>query len=176
MVLHISGPSEGLAAHNGAVLASVPPMRSRCVEAIPALLTMMLHDLGKLPDIPNKPVPGALGFRLPTFADMEAVTWLALWEGSRTDEHGFRKVAGLASFKDYYSHHDSADVREIVSLRGSPRSLLELMYYMRDDAEVNHRRLVGVFDRWDLGVTNLADRVGGYPTERRLWSYQPCRG
>jgi hypothetical protein len=158
---------------NEGVLASVPPTRSRSVQVIPALLVMMLYDLGLLPDIPNKPEPGALGFRLPLLADMDAVKWLASWEGARTDEHGFRKVAGLASFKDYYAVHDSADVREILALRGSPRALLELVYWMRDDAERHNRCLIGVFSRFDDGIANLVGRCGGRPTERVLWRYEP---
>ena len=148
--------------------------RTRCIEAVPGLLVMMLNDLGKLPPIPNEPRPGVLGFRLPTLADMESVKWLASWSGPRTDEHGFRQVAGLASYRDYYQMHDSSDVRELCALRGSRRACVELTKWLRDDAESHDRRLVGAFETLDLGIATLMARLGGRPESRALWSYHPA--
>ena len=100
--------------------------RTRCIEHVPALLVMLLNEGGKLPSIPNEPQGGILGFRKPELADMEAVKWLAEWESPRVDKDGFRKVAGLATYRDYYEHHTSSDVRDLIALRGSRRACVEL--------------------------------------------------
>ena len=130
----ISGLAASRAASRMRPCSPRAPARG-ALRSVPALLVMMLHDLGKLPPIPNEPRPGVLGFRLPTLADMESVKWLASWSGPRTDEHGFRQVAGLASYRDYYQMHDSSDVRELCALRGSRRACVELTKWLRDDAE-----------------------------------------
>jgi hypothetical protein len=148
-------------------------MQTRCIEMIPALLVMMLNDLGKLPDIPNLPQPGVLGFRKPELSDMEAVKWLAEWCGPRTDKDGFRKVAGLACFRDLYEWHSASDIREVVAIRGSRRAVANLTIWMRDDARSHNRRLSGSFERFDVGLAQLMARLGGKPTTRVLWEYLP---
>lgn len=148
-----------------------PPMRT--IQEVPALLVMLLHDSGKLPSIPNTPSGGVLGFRQPERADMEAVRWLAEWEGARVDERGFRKVSGLASFRDFYDHHTASDVREVCSLRGSRRAVVDLTRWMRDDAESRARRLVGAIERFDCGLAQVLARLGGKPMTRVLWEYLP---
>jgi hypothetical protein len=150
-----------------------PTKHHRCIEPVPALLVMMLHDLGKLPEIPNLPRAGVLGFREPEMRDMEAVKWVAQWQGDRTDKDGFRKVAGLATFRDYYQMHTASDVREIVALRGSRRAVVDLTVWMRDDAEAQNRRLVGSFERDSIGLAQLMSRLGGRPIPRLYWEYHP---
>ena len=148
---------------------------SRCVELIPPLLVMMLNDLGKLPAIPNLPLPGKLGFRKPELADMESAKWLAAWGGPKVDKDGFRQVAGLACFRDYYEMHTSADVRELCAIRGTPRAVVELTRWLRDDAEMHERRLVGSIERHSLGLAQLMMKLGGVPVARDPWEYLPCR-
>jgi hypothetical protein len=145
----------------------------RCIGEVPALLVMLLHDSGKLPPIPNEPRGGLLGFRKPELADMEAVQWLAQWEGPRVDKDGFRRVAGLATYRDYYQMHDSSDVRELLAIRGSRRAVVELTRWLRDDAEAHERRLVGVIERHDLGLCQVMARLGGAPVSRDPWEYRP---
>lgn len=145
---------------------------SRCIELIPALLVMMLNDLGKLPEIPNLPHPGALGFRKPELADMERAKWLAAWQGARTDKDGFRKVAGLATFRDTYDWHSASDVRELLAIRGSRRAVVDLTCWMRDDAEAHDRRLVGLMERDDCGLAQLMARLGGRPMTMVRWEHQ----
>ena len=93
------------------MMVASPPKRA--VELIPALLVVLLHDSDKLPPIPNLPEPSTLGFRRPELADMESLQWVAAWDGARTDKDGFRRVAGLASFRDVY---DWIQVPKCVSL------------------------------------------------------------
>jgi hypothetical protein len=148
-------------------------MQTRCIEMIPALLVMMLNDLGKLPDIPNLPQPGVLGFRKPELSDMESVKWLAEWEGPRTDKDGFRRVAGLAAFRDLYNWHSASDVREVVAIRGSCRAVVDLTVWMRDDAMSHNRRLIGLFEKCDVGLAQLIARLGGRPTTLVPWEHLP---
>ena len=153
------------------IMAAPRRASSRCVELLPPLLVMMLNELGKLPEIPNLPKPGALGFRKPELADMERVKWLASWEGDRTDKDGFRKVAGLASFRDTYDWHEAADVRELLAIRGSRRAVVDLVCWMRDDAEAHDRRLVGLMERNDCGLAQLIARLGGRPMTMVRWEH-----
>lgn len=122
---------------------------------------MLLNDSGKLPDIPNLPTAGVRGFRKPVFADMESVKWLAVWEGSRTDSDGFRKVAGLATYRDIYDWHRSADVREILALRGSRRSIVALVRHLVASAIEDERLLVGAVQEGDVALIHLLERLGG---------------
>ena len=148
------------------------PLRTgRVISHIPALLVMSLNDAGKVPQIPHAPTAGGLGWRMPTLADMESVQWLASWSGPRVDSQGFRPLAGLASYKDYWRSHDASDVRELCSLRGSPRAVVELTKWLRDDAESHERKLVGYFEHLDLGLAQVMARLGGRPSNLRGWEY-----
>lgn len=140
--------------------------RQRVLEVIPALLVMMLSDLGKLPEIPNLPKPTTCGFRKPELADMESLRWLACWGGARTDRDGFRRVAGLASFRDVYDWHLSSDVRELVAIRGSKRACVELTRWLVADGMAHGRRLVGAVKKDDSGLIHLMERLGGHITRR----------
>jgi hypothetical protein len=146
---------------------------SRRIEIIPALLVVLLNDTGKLPPIPNLPHAGVLGFRQPGISDMESFTWTAAWESAALDEHGFRKVAGLAAHRDYYNLHDSSDVRELCSVRGSRRAVIGLIRFLRDDAEVNNRRLVGSIVTHDAALAKAVDRLGGSAIALTRWEYNP---
>lgn len=144
---------------------------SRRIETVPALLVAMLSDLGKLPPIPNLPRAGALGFRQPRLADMEQFTYAAAWSGSVLDKYGFRKVDGLATYRDVFDPHSSSDVRELCAIRGSRRAVVALVRYLRDTAEAQERRLVGMIERNDGGLAQLMARFGGKPMTRVAWEY-----
>lgn len=156
-------------AQSGGMLATRATPRR--IETIPALLVVLLHDTGKLPSIPNLPCAGALGFRQPTLADLERFSYAAAWESSVLDEDGFRRVAGLATYRDYYEMHTSSDVRELCAIRGSRRAVVALIRYLRDDAAVHDRRLVGAIERFDLGLSNLVAKLGCRPVQRTMWEY-----
>ena len=144
---------------------------TRRIEQVPPLLVMLLNDLGKLPPIPNLPRAGVLGFRPPTLADMEAFYYAAAWDGSVLDADGFRKVSGLATYRDVYDLHSASDVRELCAIRGTRRAVVELVRYLRDDAEAHDRRLVGMIERNDGRLAKLMARFGGKPTTLVPWSY-----
>lgn len=152
------------------LLLAPKPMRYRSINIVPALLVMMLNECGKLPPIPNTPKSGGLGFRLPTLKDMEEYKWVAEWEGRQADDYGFRTPAGLAAFKDHYDMHTSSDVREVVSIRGTPRSIVNLMRWMRDDAMPDNRRVIGSMNTGDDKLQALMIRLKGTPT-RVLMEY-----
>jgi hypothetical protein len=145
----------------------------RRIEPVPALLVVLLNDCGKLPPIPNLPRAGVLGFREPRLDDMESASWVAAWDGSVIDPDGLRKVDGLASFRDYWDFHTASDVREICSIRGSRRAVVALVRYLRDDAEIHDRRLVGNVERHDCGLTKLLVRLGARPVDRARLEYAP---
>jgi hypothetical protein len=159
---------------DGGMLATRAP--SRRIETVPALLVVLLNDTGKLPPIPNLPHAGVLGFRQPTLSDMEAFAYAAVWESAVLDEDGFRKVAGLATYRDVFDLHSSSDVRELCAIRGSRRAVASLVRYLRDDAEIHDRRLVGMIERNDGGLAQLMARFGGRPMTRVPWEYggAPC--
>ena len=152
---------------SGGMLAAAP--HTRTIEVIPALLVALLDGGGKLPPIPNEPQPGALGFHKPDLNDMQSVKWLALWEGPCLDEDGFRKVAGLATFRDFYHWHSASSVREVCAIRGSRRAIVELLRWMHADAASNSRRMVGEIERFDCGLEKLISKLGWYPVRLTRW-------
>jgi hypothetical protein len=153
------------------MMAAAPPTRT--IEVIPALLVALLDGGGKLPPIPNEPQPGALGFHKPDLNDMQSAKWLALWEGPLVDEGGFRKVAGLATFRDLYEWHTASSVRELCAIRGSRRAVVELTRWLRDDAASQNRRLVGAIERFDCGLAKLVMKLGCRPVQRTMWEHAP---
>ena len=140
------------------MLAVRPP--TRAIEEIPALLVMLLNDSGKLPPIPNLPQAGVVGFRRPELTDMQTLRYVASWDGAKLCKDGFRRVAGLASFRDVFDWHTSSEVRELVALRGSPRSCAALISWLIEDGLANCRRLVGAVQLGDAGLRALAERLG----------------
>jgi hypothetical protein len=147
------------------MLTATPP-RVRTIEVVPPLLVALLNDAGKLPAIPNEPRAGALGFRRPTLEDMKTVKWLACWDGSRTDKDGFRKVGGLATFRDVFDWHTSSEVRELLAIRGTPRSTVALVNWLVADGLEHDRRLVGAVQKNDVSLIHLLERLGGTITRR----------
>jgi hypothetical protein len=147
--------------------------RARTVELIPALLVALLNDGGKLPPIPNEPRPGVLGFRQPTLSDMQSVSWVAYWGSTKVDNNGFRRVGGLATFSDHYDWHESADVREILALRGSKRSCVELTRWIIADGMEHGIRTVGAPAKGDFPLIHLMERLGAVITRRFM--EMPCR-
>lgn len=139
-------------------------MSARRIEVLPPLLVSLLHDAGKLPAVPRLPDRSAFGFREPTFADMRVLSWAAQWEGHRVDEMGFRKVAGIAAFRDGYDFHTASDVREIVYLAGSPRAVVELVRWIRDRAMAENRRTIGSLDLSNMGLRKALGRIGSHET------------
>lgn len=156
---------------NEAMLAT--RARTRCIEPMPALLVMTLNELGKLPDIPNLPQPGVFGFRRPDLADMESLTWLAQWEGPRVDRDGFRKVSGLASYRDLYDWHTASDVREITAIRGCRRAVVDLIRFICGEATALNRRPVASISRRDDDLANLIARLGCNLAAVVPWEYVP---
>jgi hypothetical protein len=140
------------------MLAASPPKRT--ISEVPPLLVNLLHDGGKLPNCPSEPDPEGLGFRRPTLEDVTKFVWLCAWEGDRVDEHGFRKVAGVSAYRDVYDYHACAEVRECVSLSGSPRACFELVEYMRVEALTKNRRFMGTFDLDNVQLREALKRTG----------------
>jgi hypothetical protein len=97
-------------------------------------------------------------------AEMEAVKWVCLWEGSATDKHGLRKVSGIGSYRDHYDYHRSADVREVTYLAGSPRACFEILRFVKDSAERLGLLTMGSFDMDNRGLRRAAERLGGVCT------------
>ena len=142
------------------------PAVGRCIELVPALLVSLLHDCGKLPPIPNLPEPGSFAFRRPTLDDMQSVSWLAAWESAKVDRDGFRRVSGLATFRDGYDWHRSEEVREILALRGSRRACIELTRWLIADGIERNRRTVGTVANGDEALVRTMRRLGALTTRR----------
>jgi hypothetical protein len=145
-------------AESGSMLTASPPTRT--IEEVPTLFVNLLHDCGKLPKSSREPDPNGLGFRKPTLEDAAKFVWLCAWEGHRVDEHGFRNVAGVAAYRDVYDYHSYAEVRECVSLGGSPRACFELVDYMRSKALMKNRRFIGTFDLDNEQLREALERTG----------------
>ena len=107
---------------------------------------------------------------------MQAQTWAASWQGNKTDDRGFRRVAGLAAFVDRYDYHSSSDVREIVYLAGSPRSVAELVQWIRAEAHVVGRRCLGGFDLENAGLRRMLKRFSGVETRIVIEEVGPFQG
>ena len=135
------------------------PVRRR-VEKVPALLVAMMTDAGKLPVCPRPP-SDTLGFRVPTLAELAALNWICVWEhDSVVDERGIRSAVGVASFRDVYDWHSASDVREIVSIMGTPRAIVDLVRWLRFDASIFGRRCIGTFDRKNSGLGKMLEGLG----------------
>lgn len=145
---------------DNACMVAVAAPSKRLVKPIPALLVMLLADAGKLPPAIAPAEQDVLGFRLPGIADMEALTWVAAWEGDRVDQHGFRKVAGLVSYREYWDIHTGSDVTDICSLSGSRRAIVDLVRWIQFDAESRGRRAMGSFAIANVGLRRLLSRLG----------------
>lgn len=143
-----------------------PPKRR--IEEVPSLLVVLLNDGGKVPPIPNEP-SGGVGFRPPSLFDMDDCRWIVYWAGKRFDESGFRPVAGLANFKDFYDWHTSSDVRELLSIRGSRRAIVELIRWTCNDAARENRRVVSSIEKKDGGLIGLVRRLGCTPSSTEKW-------
>lgn len=146
----------------------------RRIQTVPALLVSLLQDAGKLPSVPREPDRNGVGFRPPGLAEMQALTWIALWQGERTDEMGFRQVAGLLAYRDGYDFHNASDCREIVYLAGSPRASIELLRWLRDSAKEDGRRALGSFDVDNVSLKGALERIGG--REKRIVVEAICQG
>jgi hypothetical protein len=144
------------------MLAEAPP---RCIEAIQPVLLMLFSETGRLPSV-SDPDRTRFGFRSPGLSEMQHYTWIVEWEGQRLDERGFRKVAGVAAYRDDYDYHSLSDVRELVSLSGSGRSVRNLVLWMRDDARVKERRLIGSFERANEPLKSFLAEIGFVETPR----------
>lgn len=135
-----------------------PPARH--IEEVPALLVQLLHDCGKLPTPPSPVDRSVLGFRMPTLRDLNDYTWLCQWQGERVNERGFCNVAGIAAYRDTFDFHSASEVRECVSLIGSPRACFALVECMMGDARLCGRRFVGSFDADNVLLKRALERLG----------------
>lgn len=144
------------------------------MENLTPLMVMMLRDYGKLPDVPNPPQPGILGFRKPGLREMEALTWVAEWEGTQRDGNGLRTVSGLAAYRDLYDFHTASDVREIVYFAGSPRAVVDIVRSIITQAYACGRRTIGALDLSNTKMERLMTEVGGKST--RVVLEYVCQG
>jgi hypothetical protein len=155
----------GLSLHAPAENASM--VYGRRVLAIPPLLVMLLKDLDRLPKIPNEPDPTVFGYRFPSLAEMEAVTWIAEWESRQVDDQGrFIRPAGLAAYRDVYDYHTASDVREVVLVAGSRRAVVAMTRWMIASARASGRRLIGAAQHGEGGdsMVDIMESMGGRVT------------
>jgi hypothetical protein len=146
--------------------------RHRIVEVVPALLVMMLKDMGKLPGVPTPPTGQHFGFRSPMLPEMESVVWAATWGGKHLAANGsFNPVMGLAAYRDIYDFHTASDVRDVVYITGTPRAVVELMRTLEAQASELGRRLIGSFELDNDGMKRMMGRLGGRMTRMLRWEY-----
>lgn len=131
------------------------------IEQVPPLLVCLLQDAGKLPASPTLPKPDVFGYRVPGLAEMLDLKWVAKWDQrGRVDSMGFRDCDGLAAYRDTFDFHTASDVREFVYLAGSRRASIELIRWMRRDAQLAGRRLIGTFDAENEKLRRFLERSG----------------
>jgi len=118
---------------------------SRRIDRVSAAGLALLEAGHYLPDRYGKSI-GRVPVRQATRSEIEAISWLVLWEKSR--------VAGWAGFVDRYDPHLSDDVREVVMVAGSRRATIELLRFMVGEARALGRRTLGAID---LGNTKMRD-------------------
>lgn len=114
---------------------------SRPIEAVPAALVMLMAAAGKLPVLARP--PKQFGFREPGLEETAALVWVFQWQGCRVDATGIRRPIGLCAYWDRYDFGSASDVREIVYLDGSKRSVFDIIRYLRVKTHDDGRRLVG---------------------------------
>lgn len=89
---------------------------------------------------------------VPTRELAEKLTYLLAWEGER--------VAGVASYHDRFCYHTMREVREITSIAGSRRAVIDLVAHIKADASALDRTTVGVIDESNLAMAGVLARFG----------------
>jgi hypothetical protein len=144
-------------------MVTAPPART--IERVPVLLIGLLEAGGLLPQVPHPvaELPQRGARRDATLAEAAALTWLVAWDGPKLAGGGFRRAAGVASYRDTYDQHTSSDVREITHIAGSARSVRDLLHFMRAGAP---GRLMGVVDARNARMLAILAKLGAQRAER----------
>lgn len=134
----------------------------RAVERVPALFVGLLEDAGKLPLLPS-PIAslGQHGTHRPaTLTEVAALSWIVAWDGPKLDANGFRKAAGVAAYRDVFDYHTSSDVREIIHIAGTRRGTIDLLRYMRAEANALGLRCIGSVDLDNTAMVAVLQQMG----------------
>lgn len=138
----------------------------RSIERVPALFIGLLEEAGKLPALPLhiERLGRTAKARAASLSEVTALTWIAAWDGPKIDGAGFVKPVGVAAYRDVFDYHTASDVRELVHVAGTPRSVRDLVVFLRDEARGEKRRLIGSIDVENVQMAALLKRVGGEMT------------
>lgn len=140
--------------------------RVRSIEKVPPLFIGLLEEAGKLPALPRhiEGLGRSAKARAATLEEVTALTWLVAWDGPKIDARGFVKPVGVAAYRDTFDYHTASDVRELVHVAGSRRSVRDLVVCIRDDARAQKRRLVGCIDVENVEMAAVLQRLDGKMT------------
>lgn len=142
-----------------------PPRVRRTIRSVPALFVATMQDEGKLPAPPTTIDRSKFGFRAPNIADMMKYEWAAQWHGDVLDDaKRLRSATGLVGYRDGYDFHTASDVREIIYAAGSPRAIVEIFRYLKGEADLLGRRVMGSFDCDNAGMRGLVQTMGAQST------------
>lgn len=147
------------------MLAVVAPVRRsvRAIERVPALLMGELQNAALLP---RRYALEREAVRDATLAEQAALTWLVEWD-LRTDlrSNGFflHPVLGYAAYRDVYDCHRGEDMREVVHIAGSRRSVVQLLRAILASAHEQARRVFGALDLENDAMREVAMACGFLP-------------
>lgn len=148
--------------------------KRRIIEKVPPALIGLLEAAGRLPLLPDavRSIESTSSSRNAMLSEITALVWIAQWHGDRIDDTlGFRAPVGIAAYRDVYDYCSGRDIREIIHVVGTPRSIVDLIAWMHEDA--GKRPLTGSvnFDNDDMNDFLL--HFGAKET-RVVWELAPC--
>lgn len=139
----------------------------RPIDVVPPALLAMLRGAGRLPTLPRP--RRQFGYREPTLNELCALTWLLQWHGPRLDAQGMvREPIGLLAYYDHYDFGSASDVREIVYVDGTRRSVIELFRHMIARSREDGRRVVGDIVAGNRRQRKTLRKLGCVVTRHRM--------
>jgi|SRR5271166_1772514 len=131
-----------------------PRLAVRRIERASALLVGLLAAKGELPRVPAEIASLAEreGAVKPTEELAEKLTWLLAFEGPA-------KVVGVAAYLDRFDYHTMRNVREITTIFGSRRAVVDLLRMIRTEAQVVGRTPIGALDRDNTKLGSILRRL-----------------
>jgi hypothetical protein len=136
---------------------------ARCVEEVPVMFIATLGAAGfhmELPEEIRALNPLSPGARPPTSAEAAEARYLVAWSCARP--------AAVGAFIDRYDYHSSLDVRRVIHVSGSTRGMLDLIRWMRADADCAGRKLIGEVDARNVSFQRFLRHISDYRMTRYI--------
>ena len=122
-------------------------------------MVALLHRSGALPSLPPEveALSGRTAGRDPRLEEIAGIRWQVVLE----DHGGPMRMVGILGTREIFHLHTSSDRIEIVHLAGTRRAIVDLLRFVREEAEVRGMgRPVGHVDVGNQKFVALAQKLG----------------